>query len=101
MKENFNLAQVKNENADDESTLSQIQKLLELHGYETQDLIHQYYIERHTEQQNKKDKDLGQLTVKCSFRDNSLEVSFCILLFMLLHLNVKNPFRLTSLVHET
>lgn len=75
MKENFNLAQVKNDNADDQSTLAQIQKLLELHGYETQDLIHQYYIERHTEQQNKQDKDLGLLTVKCSFKDNTLEVN--------------------------
>lgn len=75
MKENFNLAQTKDENTeDDQSTLVQIQKLLDLHGYETPDLIHQYYIERHREQQSKHEKDLGLLTVKCSFKSNKLEV---------------------------
>lgn len=76
MKQNFNVTTAKSvSTADDKSTLEQISKLLELHGYETQDLIHQYYLERYNEQQAKEDSDLGKLTVKCNFKDNILEVN--------------------------
>lgn len=76
MKNSFNFTQVNDDNSeDDQSTLVQIQKLLELHGYETHDLIHQYYLERHNEQLQQNDTPMGQLTIQCVFRDNNLEVT--------------------------
>lgn len=56
-------------------TLAETEKLLQLHSYETSDLIHQYYMERYKEQQAMEDAPLGQLTVRCGFSsDNCLEV---------------------------
>ncbi|KAJ6638361.1 Protein unc-13 like 4B, partial [Pseudolycoriella hygida] len=56
----------------DKETLEEIFTLLELHGYETSDLIHQYYIERAKQQENISDSRYGQLTVRCWFEDNNL-----------------------------
>lgn len=58
----------------DKETLEVIDRLLELHGYETSDLIHQYYIERAKEQQALDSTPYGQLTVRCWFNENTLEV---------------------------
>lgn len=58
----------------DKETLEEIFKLLELHGYETSDLIHQYYIERVKEETP--DSRYGQLTVRCWFEENNLMVKF-------------------------
>lgn len=58
----------------DKETLEAIERLLELHGYETSDLIHQYYLERVKEQATMTDSQFGQLTVRCWFKENSLEV---------------------------
>lgn len=56
-------------------TLAETEKLLQLHSYETSDLIHQYYYERYKEQQAMEDTPLGQLTVQCGFSDdNCIEV---------------------------
>lgn len=63
-------------------TLAETEKLLQLHSYETSDLIHQYYFERFKEQQAMDDDKtpLGQLTVRCGFSDdNCIEV--CIMKF--------------------
>lgn len=58
----------------DKETLENIERLLELHGYETSDLIHQYYLERLKEQDELNESSYGQLTVRCCFRENVLEV---------------------------
>lgn len=58
----------------DKETLEEIFNLLVLHGYETSDLIHQYYIERVKEQETASECRFGQLTVKCWFENNNLQV---------------------------
>ena len=58
----------------DRETLEAIDKLLELHGYETSDLIHQYYKERYTIQKTMNDAPFGLLTVQCFFQKNILEI---------------------------
>lgn len=58
----------------DKETLDNIEQLLQLHGYETCDLIHQYYVERNKEQSQMSDSPYGLLTVKCCFRGDNLEV---------------------------
>lgn len=58
----------------DKETLEEIFNLLELHGYETCDLIHQYYLERVKHQENAPESQYGQLTVRCWFEDNNLMV---------------------------
>lgn len=52
-----------------------IEKLLQLHGYETSDLIHQYYVERHHYQSQMVDSPYGLLTIKCAFNGGNLDVS--------------------------
>lgn len=55
--------------------LAETERLLQLHSYETSDLIHQYYIERLKEQQTMIDTPYGQLTIRGTFADDSnLEV---------------------------
>lgn len=58
----------------DKETLEHIERLLELHAYETADLIHQYYLERLEDQKNMEDCIYGELTVRCNFSNSSLEV---------------------------
>jgi len=58
----------------DKETLEHIDRLLELHGYETADLIHQYYKERYNIQKNMIDSPFGLLTVQCYFQKNMLEI---------------------------
>ncbi|XP_031620349.1 protein unc-13 homolog 4B isoform X3 [Contarinia nasturtii] len=56
-------------------TLTEIENLLQLHSYETSDLIHQYYIQRYKDQQAMDSAPLGQLTVRYGFSDdNCLEI---------------------------
>lgn len=56
-------------------TMTTIQKLLQVHGYETGDLIHQYYIERHQYQLQMTSSPYGLLTIKCAINGDNLEVS--------------------------
>ncbi|XP_058467926.1 protein unc-13 homolog 4B isoform X4 [Malaya genurostris] len=71
---NFKTTQnLESESASDKETLAHIERLLQLHGYETTDLIHQYYIDRLKEQETEND-DYGQLTVQCFFKGNVLEL---------------------------
>lgn len=58
----------------DKETLSAIKGLLELHGYETPDLIHQYYLERLRQQHAMSETTFGHLTVNCLFKGQVLEV---------------------------
>lgn len=61
-------------------TLAETERLLQLHSYETCDLIHQYYIERYKEQEAMNDSQFGQLTIRSRFTDdNCLEVTFNLL----------------------
>lgn len=65
----------KDKASSDKETLEEIFNLLELHGYETSDLIHQYYLEQVKQQDNIPDSRFGQLTVRCWFEENNLVVS--------------------------
>lgn len=57
-------------------TLAETERLLQLHSYETGDLIHQYYVERHREQEKMNDAPYGQLTIRGHFTaDDMLEVN--------------------------
>lgn len=56
-------------------TMETVDKLLQLHGYETSDLIHQYYVERYQYQLQLTEAPFGQLTIKCAFNGDNLEVS--------------------------
>ncbi|XP_059619903.1 protein unc-13 homolog 4B isoform X1 [Phlebotomus argentipes] len=58
----------------DRAVLNNIEQLLELHGFETADLIHQYYLERLKECQVIRETPYGQLTVRCCFKDLVLEI---------------------------
>uniref|UniRef100_A0A182QWZ4 Munc13-4 n=1 Tax=Anopheles farauti TaxID=69004 RepID=A0A182QWZ4_9DIPT len=74
---NFKTAENReSETAADKETLAHIERLLQLHGYETTDLIHQYYLDR-LEEQNRCDPattGYGMLTVQCFFKENVLEL---------------------------
>lgn len=61
---------------DDEKTLTEIEKILELHAFETGDLIHQYYLERLDDQKNMSEPVYGQLTIRAKFTNNELQVGF-------------------------
>jgi hypothetical protein len=54
--------------------LDRLDKLLEINGYETADLIHQYYKDRYSAQQKMKETPYGILTIQCYFQKNTLEV---------------------------
>lgn len=58
----------------DAVTLEKVERLLELHGYETSDLIQQYYFDRFNEQQQMTDTPFGILTVQCYFKKNLLDI---------------------------
>lgn len=58
------------ESCSERETLESIERTLQLHGYETADLIHQYYLERYQQQSNMNDTPYGQLTVRCQFTDD-------------------------------
>lgn len=59
----------------DRETLESIERLLILHGFETADLINQYYIDQYAAQLEATTSAFGQLTVRCWFgADNTLEI---------------------------
>ncbi|XP_062536569.1 protein unc-13 homolog 4B isoform X2 [Armigeres subalbatus] len=76
MVQNFKSAENReSQHASDRDTLIHIERLLQLHGYETTDLIHQYYIDRVKEQeQAEEDNIFGLLAVQCFFKGNVLEL---------------------------
>lgn len=74
MVENFKCQNNSRVQSSDRETLEAIDKLLELHGYETADLIHQYYKERYTIQKTMDNAPFGLLTVQCFFQKNTLEI---------------------------
>lgn len=60
---------------EERKTLAETEELLQIHSYETTDLIHQYYCERFKEQQAMNDSPFGQLTIRTNFSDDDcLEV---------------------------
>lgn len=60
----------------EKETLDSVEQTLQLHGAETADLIHQYYLERLKQQQTMENTPHGQLTVRCCLaEDDFLEVS--------------------------
>ncbi|XP_037945402.1 protein unc-13 homolog 4B isoform X2 [Teleopsis dalmanni] len=59
----------------DVEVLIEIEKLLNLHGFETAELIHQYYLERMEYQKEIKNSKFGQLAIKAYFTENSLKLN--------------------------
>lgn len=55
-------------------TLDRVEYLLKIHGMETRELIHQYYLERWQEQQNITDPKFGVLTVRAQFIEGNLKL---------------------------
>lgn len=72
--ENFNCQSNEQSQSTDRERLQKIDRLLEIHGYETADLIHQYYKDRYTMQRHMSDTPYGILTVQCYFQRNALEI---------------------------
>lgn len=70
----FKKAQSENTPTTDKETLDDCWKLLEVHGFETSDLIHQYYQDRVVEQQALTEHPYGILTVRCHFEGNTLHI---------------------------
>lgn len=58
------------ESCSERDTLESIERTLRLHSFETADLIHQYYFERHQQQLVMNDTPYGQLTIRCKFTDD-------------------------------
>lgn len=71
-----------NESSGEESSyiaaLDVIDRQLQLHGLETSDLIHQYFLEQHKTQSEMTSAPYGQLTVRCWFKGDYLEVRVCL-----------------------
>lgn len=77
----------------EKETLKHVEGLLELHSFETPDLIHQYYIERLKQQEAMSDSPYGILSIRAEFTDDnllkvnhiqiilSITISFTILVF--------------------
>jgi BAI1-associated protein 3 len=75
MVENFRCANNNGEMiCSDQDDLQHVKNLLQLHGYETSELIHQYYKDRLAEQNAMEDSPFGMLTIQCFFKQNILEV---------------------------
>lgn len=55
-------------------TLKRVEYLLKIHGMETRELIHQYYLERWQEQKAITEPKMGVLTVRAQFIDDNLKV---------------------------
>lgn len=72
--------------------IRKIDHLLRTYSCETSDLIHEYYLSRHFQQQTTGSTEHGQLTVRCGFADdNTLEVNgFCLFLSFSRDLGKKN-----------
>lgn len=57
-----------------EEILEKIEYLLKLHGFETSDLIHQYYIERWEEQKKIEHSKFGILAVRAVFCESAIKI---------------------------
>ncbi|XP_030370061.1 protein unc-13 homolog 4B isoform X2 [Scaptodrosophila lebanonensis] len=58
----------------DVKVLSAIEKILDLHAFETSDLIHQYYLERLGAQKELQKSQYGQLTITAQFGEGRLKL---------------------------
>lgn len=58
----------------DDTCLKKIENLLELHGLETWELIHQFNLERLREQNELENSDLGMLTIRAQFLETVLKI---------------------------
>lgn len=58
----------------DIEVLREVEKALDLHAYETSDLIHQYYLQLLGYQQGISRSEFGQLTIKANFTRTELVV---------------------------
>ncbi|XP_053963719.1 protein unc-13 homolog 4B isoform X1 [Anastrepha ludens] len=58
----------------DIEVLQEVEKVLDLHAFETADLIHQYYIELLGHQKSISCSEFGQLTIKANFTETDLVI---------------------------
>lgn len=58
----------------DQEKLEKLDRLMELHGRATVDLIHQYYNERYELQNAMNESSYGCISVQCCFKQNVLEI---------------------------
>lgn len=58
----------------DNKILQEIESLLDLHGLETAELIHHYYLERLQYQKEQTKANFGQLTISAQFTETKLLV---------------------------
>ncbi|KAM7362908.1 C2 and C2B_Munc13-like domain-containing protein staccato isoform 2-T2 [Cochliomyia hominivorax] len=56
----------------DVEVLTEIERILDLHAFETADLIHQYYLERLGHQKEISKSEYGKLTIRAKFIDSGL-----------------------------
>lgn len=55
-------------------TIQKLEDLLRLHSMDTEDLIHEYFLERHQETKEKEDETEGTLAVKLIFINDVLKL---------------------------
>ena len=58
----------------DVEVLTEIERILDLHAFETADLIHQYYLERLGHQKEISKSEYGKLTIRANFTESGLVV---------------------------
>uniref|UniRef100_A0A1A9WYQ6 C2 domain-containing protein n=1 Tax=Glossina brevipalpis TaxID=37001 RepID=A0A1A9WYQ6_9MUSC len=58
----------------DVEVLTEIERILDLHAFETADLIHQYYLERLGHQKEINKSEYGQLTIRANFTEAELKL---------------------------
>ncbi|KAL9892595.1 protein unc-13 homolog 4B isoform X1 [Glossina fuscipes] len=58
----------------DIEVLTEIERILDLHAFETADLIHQYYLERLGHQKEINKSEYGQLTIRANFNETDLKL---------------------------
>lgn len=58
----------------DNKILEEIESLLDLHGLETAELIHHYYLERLQYQREQTKANFGQLTISAQFTESKILV---------------------------
>ena len=67
----------------DVEVLNEIERMLDLHAFETADLIHQYYLERLGHQKEIPKSEYGKLTIRANFTEIGLVVSENLILILL------------------
>lgn len=68
----------------DVEVLNEIERMLDLHAFETADLIHQYYLERFGHQKETSNSEYGKLTIRAQFTETGLMVRRTFVCYMII-----------------